>query len=198
MKHVIIFCCFLFALTGCSSSPVTINYYVLGSPVSAGYSVSADKPAVVLEHLELAAYLRQSGLVMQPGQNKMHISKSHLWAESLDDALPKALQKELQRQSKDFGFYLKAHDWVQDTDFRLRLRIDGFHPNSSGEVLGFGRYQIIPIHIEAPSLLKDFHFKLELEEDGYTHAVSQLDRLIERIAGDIVDSMAINFSANDL
>ncbi len=193
MKRLTFICCCLLVLAGCSSSPAKINYYVLGSATHASNAVETGKPAVVLEHLELAAFLRQPGLVMQTSQNEMRISKSHLWAEALDDALPKALQKALQHRTSDYSFYLKAHDWVKNTDYRLRLRVDGLHPNESGEVICYGRFQVIPTKNEGESLVKDFHFKLDLDQNGYPHAVGQLGRLVEMIAGDIVNAMKEEF-----
>ncbi|MGK0440966.1 MAG: putative lipoprotein YmbA [Pseudohongiellaceae bacterium] len=130
---------------------------------------------------------------MQMDQNQVRISKSHLWAETLDDALPKALQKALQSRTSNYHFYLKSHDWVKDTDYRLRLRFDGFHPNENGEVVSYGRFQIMPSNSDRESLVKEFHFKLDLDKNGYSHAVGKLERLLEIIAGDIVDAMNDEF-----
>ncbi|MGB7451211.1 MAG: hypothetical protein WBM36_03695, partial [Lysobacterales bacterium] len=51
------------SLGACSSEPVVVNYYALVPPVSGADQLvqRADKPALVIERVDLAEYLRQSG-----------------------------------------------------------------------------------------------------------------------------------------
>ena len=85
-------------LTGCASEPVALHYYALVPPVSKSDEViqRADKPALVIERVELAEYLQQSGMIIQTGNNQLQVSRNNLWAESLELALPKALVRDLQ------------------------------------------------------------------------------------------------------
>jgi uncharacterized lipoprotein YmbA len=177
-------------LAGCATGPAPIEYYVLAPQVSASDSVveRTNKPSLVIESVELAAYLRQTGMIIQTGENQLLVSRNHLWAESLELALPKALVRELQRQSDDYSYYLKSLDWVGQTDYRLRLRVDSLQSTDRGEVVSAGRYQLISAQNTSPVIV-DFNFHRDLDRDGYPYAVEQMSGLIGQIAGAILASV---------
>jgi len=178
-------------LTGCASEPVAIHYYALVPAVSAEDQLvqRADKPALVIERVELAEYLLQSGMIIQSGDNQLLVSRSNLWAESLQLALPKALVRELQRQSDDYSYYLKTVDWIPRTDYRLRLRMDSLQATDQGEVVAAGRYQLISEHGSHPQLIADFNFHRDLDADGYEQSVEQMQALLAEIARAILTSL---------
>lgn len=178
-------------LAGCTSAPpAPIEYYVLAPQVSATDSVIelSNKPTLVIESVELAAYLRQSGMVIQTGDNQLLVSKTHLWAESLELALPKAVVRELQQQSDDYSYYLKTLDWIGQTDYRLRLRIDSLQSTDQGEVVAAGRYQLIATRAPNSPILVDFNFHQDIPQDGYAAAVEQMNVLLGQIASAILAS----------
>jgi uncharacterized lipoprotein YmbA len=181
---------FVMGLAGCATGPAPIEYYVLAPQVSASDSVveRTNKPSLVIESVELAAYLRQTGMIIQTGENQLLVSRNHLWAESLELALPKALVRELQRQSDDYSYYLKSLDWVGQTDYRLRLRVDSLQATDGGEVVSAGRYQLISAQNSSPVIV-DFNFHRDLDRDGYPYAVEQMSGLIGQIAGAILGSV---------
>ncbi|MCJ7815619.1 MAG: ABC-type transport auxiliary lipoprotein family protein [Xanthomonadales bacterium] len=178
-------------LAACASEPVVVHYYALVPPVSASDEVVqlTDKPALVIERVELAEYLQQSGMIIQSGDNQLLVSRSNLWAESLELALPKALVRELQRQSDGYSYYLKTVDWIPRTDYRLRLRIDSLQATDQGEVVAAGRYQLISEHGSNPQVFADFNFHRDLDSDGYEQAVKQMQALLAEIAEAILTSV---------
>ena len=182
----------LAALAGCSSTPAPpIEYYVLAPAVSATDSVVelANRPTVVIESVDLAAYLRQSGMIIQTGNNQLLVSRTHLWAESLELALPKALLRKLQQQSDQYSYYLKTLDWVGQTDYRLRLRVDSLQATEQGEVVAAGRYQIIPAKSPLDPVFVDFNLHRDLQQDGYAAAVAEINALLGQIAAAILASV---------
>jgi len=191
MKATLTLILALFGLGGCSSTPAPIEYYVLAPQVSATDSVVelSNKPTLVIESVELAAYLRQSGMIMQTSDSQLQVSKNHLWAESLELALPKALVRELQSQSDHYSYYLKTLDWVGQTDYRLRLRVDSLQSTDQGEVVTSGRYQLIPGQDPSAAVFVDFNFHRDLQQDGYANAVVQMNALLAEIAAAIIDSL---------
>jgi len=186
---------FAASLSYCASETVPVNYYLLTSNSAQGVTQQTlgNKPAVVLDSVEVANYLRQSGIVMQTADTQVQISKRHLWAETLDVALPKFLFQELQKQSDDFNFYLKNSDFIPRTDYRLLVHIDSFQANDNGEVICSGRYQIISQTNDELAVTVDFNFKRALENDGYDHAIEQLRSLVGEIASNALRStLALN------
>ncbi len=181
----------LLGLTGCGATPTSsIEYYLLSPPVTAGDSLVelAIKPSLVIESIDLAAYLKQSGMIIQTGDNQLLVSKNHLWAESLDLALPKALVRELQKQSDRYSYYLKTVDWVGQTDYRLRLRIDSMQSTDQGEVVSAGRYQLISAANPSNPVFVDFSFQREIQQDGYHAALVQMNAILGELAAAIIAS----------
>lgn len=178
-------------LAACASAPEPIEYYMLASPQTPADSVVelSSKPALVIEEVELAAYLRQSGMIMQTGENQLVVSRNHLWAENLELAVPKALVWELQRKSADYSYYIKTLDWVGQSDFRLRLRIDSLQFTDQGEVVTAGRYQLISTLMPKEPVFVDFSFRRDISQDGYAHAVAEINALLGQLAGAILDSV---------
>ena len=179
-------------LAACASGPAApIEYYVLAPPIATADSVveRSNKPTLVIENVDLAAYLRQTGMIIQTGDSQILVSRNHLWAESLELALPKALVRELQRQSDEYSYYLKTVDWVGETDYRLRLRIDSLQSTDRGEVVSTGRYQLVSAGNPGSPVLVDFAFARDLDQDGYAYAVEQIGLLIGQIAGAILTSV---------
>lgn len=179
------------ALSACAAAPEPRSYYLLSPPVVATELSAAgdNRPTLVIESVELAEYLRQSGLVMQSGENQLTISRTHLWAENLDQAVPKALLGQLQQKSDDYRFYLKFSDYVSQTDYRLRLHIESLQATDRGEVVATGRYQLISSTDSANPVSANFYFKQNLTDDGYSHAVEQMRTLVGQIANAILDSL---------
>lgn len=176
------------SLAGCATDPVSITYYLLAPPDSGTLNTGmrTSKPTVVIENVEVAEFLRQSGLLIQSGNNQLSASRNHLWAESLDKAVPKALIQDLQKRSTEFDFYIRFSDFLTRTDYRLRLQIDNMQANDQGEVITSGRYQLIPTNNNNESYVAEFYFKRDLEEDGFAHAVAQMHIMVGQLADSIL------------
>ncbi len=180
-----------FWLAACATAPSGVQYYVLNSSASSHAAEAGNsKQSLLIESVELADFLKQSGMVMQTGEHRMHLSKSHLWAERLNESVPKALQKQLQTQSGEHVVYLKGNDWSNDPDYTLRLRLDNLQATHRGEVLTSGRYQLIAQSGSVKGLVRDFHFTADLDEDGYSHAVGEMEALIALIAEDVISNLS--------
>jgi uncharacterized lipoprotein YmbA len=178
-------------LAACASAPEPIKYYMLAPPSSPADRVveRSSKPSLVIEEVELAAYLRQSGMIMQTGDNQLVVSRNHLWAEDLELAVPKALVWQLQQQSDDYSYYIRTLDWVGQADYRLRVRMDSLQFTDQGEVVAAGRYQLITALQPGAPVFVDFSFRRDITQDGYAHAVAEINALLGLLAGAIIDSV---------
>jgi uncharacterized lipoprotein YmbA len=180
----------LVGLSGCATSATPIEYYVLSPASAQGNSVVElpNRPTLLIENVALAAYLKQSGMIIQTGDNQLQVSKNHLWAESLDLALPKALVRELQKQSDQYSYYLKNVDWVGETDYRLRVHFDSLQSTDQGEVVSSGRYQLISAVDPSAAVFVRFNFNRPIQQDGYENAVVQMNLILGELAAAIVDT----------
>jgi uncharacterized lipoprotein YmbA len=171
-------------LVGCASSPATIEYFLIdpASSDSTAVEVSDGAGSVVLEAIEMPGFLTQAGLVMQSGDNQISVSRTHLWAERLDKALSQVLVKKLQHGSEAFIFYQGDSDWIIAADYRIRLRIDNFHPTAAGEAVSSGSYQLMDTRSGQSTPPRYFSFSRDLQADGYAESVVELDYLLGQIA----------------
>ncbi|MEQ8484413.1 MAG: PqiC family protein [Pseudomonadales bacterium] len=177
------------AIAGCAgSAPVPVSYYLLDPGATQAQRVveHAQRPILGLERVDLAAYLKQPGMVLQTGDHQVQLSRTHLWAESLDLALPKALVRALQARTDAYSCVLGGGDWAGPADLRLRVRIDSLQANDRGEVVAAGRYQLLAA--DRPPRLADFRFSRDLTEDGHAHAVARMRELLDDIAAAILDA----------
>lgn len=178
------------AISACASEPLSISYYLLSTPSAdqTRHQAIAAKKVLVIEDVEMAAYLRQSGIVMQTSGNQLQISKQHLWAENLELAVPKLLAMTMQSQSSEYQVYVRNLDYVPDADYSLRVHIDNLQATDSGEVVSSGRYQLLDNEDSTKSITVDFYFERDLQQDGYSHAVVKIRELLNDIAADVIQN----------
>lgn len=177
-------------LGGCASNAPALNYYLLGGNEPARVQpVDENLPALVLERVSLAEFLEQSGLVMQQGDHRLQVSRTHLWAEGLDVAVPQVLLSSLRQASSDYRYFLRGSDFVPTANYSLRLHLDAFHATDAGDVVASGRYQVVDESAKREVLNRQFSFVDALQGDGYPQAVSQLRQLLDRLARSIVEDL---------
>jgi uncharacterized lipoprotein YmbA len=178
-------------LAACAGAPaVPLNYYVLsGGASERSAPVDATLPALVLESITLADFLEQSGLVLQQGEHQLQVSRSQLWAERLDVAVPQVLLGSLREASSDYRYFLRGSDFVPAAAYALRLHLDGFHATDAGDVIASGRYQVVDLAAGAEILNRQFNLREDLQDDGYPQVVAQLRGLLNQLARNIVSDL---------
>ena len=178
------------AIGACASEPLSISYYLLSTPSAeqARTQSMTEKKTLVIEDVEMAAYLRQSGIAMQISGSQLQISKQHLWAESLELAVPKYLATAMQGQTTDYQVYVRNLDYVPSAQYSLRVHIDNLQATDQGEVVSSGRYQLINNEDSKQSIAVDFYFERDLQEDGYSHTVAKIRELLNDIAIDVIST----------
>jgi len=174
-------------LSSCSSNselPLETNYYLLNSQYLAKNSVNINK-TVVVEVLELPAYLDQPQLVMQLNIHQLHYARFDVWAEPLQAGFTKALINDLNLNNNSIQFITDELKSNKKSGDKLIVRIDCFHPSTASKVVLSGvfwtenneRQNIIQQH---------FSFELLLNEDGYTHAVAQMRQLVSMMSASVI------------
>jgi uncharacterized lipoprotein YmbA len=188
------------SLVACASAPTPIKYYRISSAPEQKTPTPETTQArrVVLEAVEMPAFLRQPGLVMQSSTHQITVSKDHLWAERLDKAVPRLLATKLQALSDDYVFYLDGDDWVDQADFRFRLRIDNLQATTTGEAITSGAFQLADVVSGETSTPQDFSFASDLQRDGYAESVVQLEYLIGQIATSMLEALRKQKKAPEL
>lgn len=177
----------VFFLSSCSSNseiPLETNYYLLNSQHLAKNSVNINK-TVVVEVLELPAYLDQPQLVMQLNRHQLHYARFDVWAEPLQAGFTKALINDLNLNNNRIQFVTDEVKSNKKSNDKLMVRIDYFHPSTASKVVLSGVFWT-ENNEDKNIIQQHFSFELLLNEDGYTHAVSQMRRLVSMMSASVI------------
>lgn len=184
-KYIIVILALL--LGACSTSPVQqVNYFVLsGASISESQPMGAGvKIPVLIEDIRLAEYLNQSNLAMQLNSNQIYYSRQHAWAERLELGIEKTLLADL-NQSSEFHYSTNALGLATDNLHRLIVQIDHFVATDKSNVIASGSYWIAGAKDEISYNHKNFNLTVELEKDGYAHAVEKMRFLVSELSAQI-------------
>ncbi|WP_100655619.1 PqiC family protein [Alteromonas flava] len=181
-------CAFLL-LPGCSSAPITLNYYKLdtadGSEIKERHN---NAPVIAIHSVRLAEHLRGRNLVMQQTDLTLSIATKHLWAEPLEDDIGTLLAREIRSSGKFDAFYSPAPQLgFHGAQQQISLVIEHFIPLASGDVVLSG-YWFDQHNKQLPP--QRFHYRQELSQDGYPHAVAKMRQLLARLGSDITQTLA--------
>jgi uncharacterized lipoprotein YmbA len=175
-------------ISSCSSNskiPLETNYYLLNSQHLAKTSTSIDK-IVLVEVLELPAYLHQPHLVIQLNKHQLHYARFDMWAEPLQSGFTKALISDLNANNNNIQF---VTDEFLSSDVnldKLVIRVDYFHPTTGSKVILSGVFW--KDRNEGHNKIQQpFSFELLLNEDGYTHAIAQMRQLVSMMSTAVLE-----------
>jgi len=181
-------------LIGCSTTPAEIKLYRLSSPPAATNDIEnskvfkPDTPMLLVDPVKLADYLNNRNLVMQINHHQIYSASHHLWAEDLDNAIANALLHKLKPLEERFHLINSSNRLKELAKYRLLLEIDTFHATDQSQVIASGKYWLTE-NTQKLILAKSFSYTLNLEQDGYSHSVEKLNRTIELLATDIINSI---------
>ena len=183
----------LLVLAGCSSKPEKLEYYSLSYPAKVLTKDSnirqvAEKELIVLEGVRLADFLRHQGLVMQTRDNKMHLSTTHRWAESLDEALNRVLIGHLENKLSDFRIESQNGRWKKKPTYRLSIELSHFHATENNQVITAGWFWLFDDDNDLLTKQR-FYYELPLSQNGYLHAVENLNHSLEKLSDKVVTSI---------
>ena len=155
-------------LSACSSTPQKTYYQLpaLGTPAQVSGSTTSRQ--LWLEHVSVADYLAQSGVVYQTNDVQYVIAQNNLWASPLDQQLQQTLVTNL--SSALPGWVVSSQPMSSEQDV-LNVTISGFHGRFDGKAIIRGEWML-----KHHGLLfkRPFNLELKLDEDGYDALVRTL------------------------
>ncbi len=164
-------------LVACSSKPVEpTRYYLLnkGSAVEQKNNWVSANPNYVLQKVRLPDFLLQPNLMIQLNNNQLHYASNDVWAENLSDSIGKIITANLQNK----GLKIHDHSELDLNVARLFIHIDHFYPTENSVAILAGKYWVEDPKSQKIIQGKRFNFSVNLEKDGYSHAVKKMNDLI--------------------
>jgi len=175
-----------FLLASCTNETATIRYYKLAGNTQAldrlaHSDTKTDQPLVLIEPIVLAEFLRRKGLVIQKNEYQIQISNIHRWAEELDRATARLIREELEKTLVDFRVEDQNSRWKLKPSFRISIELNQFQVNHKNQTVTSGQFWIFGKN-RVLKAKKYFNFELDLAQDGYEHAISQLERSLVKLS----------------
>ncbi|MBN3181858.1 membrane integrity-associated transporter subunit PqiC [Pectobacterium brasiliense] len=157
-------------LSACSSSNTQKTYYQLPTiaETNTPQAVVNQGHPLWVEHVSVADYLANAGLVYQTNDVQYVIASNNLWASPLDQQLQQALVTNLGH---------KLPGWVVTTQPQgsdqavLNVTVTGFHGRYDGNVIVRGEWMLT---YQGKVVKHPFNVVLPQTEDGYDALVRTL------------------------
>lgn len=181
-------------LAACSSKPNQPDtFYLLDTPAP-DYAIADDTQPVKVATIELARYLDQQFLVMEPKPQQIQFARFHRWADDPAATWRRALINSLNKSTYDKQAPRNLHFVTQCQQCPvLSVSLEHMYPSYSGELIMSGSYQLtMPDKTTSP--VRRFSFKEALKQDGYSAYVSQCRELIQTLGVRIYSNLAKELS----
>lgn len=172
-------------LAGCGSTPAALQFYRLPA-VAAKAPVVDSAKVLVVEPVMVASYLNTSALVYQNNEVNLQLTRTHQWAEALDQQLSRNLQAHLSAALTDWRVTQQVSS---SSDSRLTVQVTQFHTTADGQVLISGQ-----AHLLTGAEVKQLPFELQLPvaDDGYDEVVKTLGQGWSMVATEIASLVTAN------
>ena len=179
---------FTLLLVACAGDPPPTHTHYLLRAEPREQTIRVEDPASIgLRSVEVAPYLRQSGLVLATGGHQVRPARYHQWAEPLDEGLRRFLRAEI---SSALGREVSA-DPAQRTrwDHAVEVSVDQLHGTLSGEAWLIASWRIT--RGSGAEEVAEFRMARSepLAQDGYAGLVDAEIRLARQLAIAIADSL---------
>jgi uncharacterized lipoprotein YmbA len=171
-------------LAGCAGQVIEPHYYLLRSSQDLQSSKLTTSKEYSLGSVEIAAYLNQSGLVMETAPGQTRPASQNLWAEPIYDGIRNFLATEIARIT---GQELLPTKLTANTTV-LNVRIDQLHGTLDGKAQIVAYWWLV--RDKEVTSLNRFAQSRALDASGYAALVDAEKILLTELAQKIAASLA--------
>jgi uncharacterized lipoprotein YmbA len=129
-------------LTGCSSSAVTVRYYLI-EPVSMVNAQNEGAPSIEIVNLEIPQYLERLQIASRRPDSQLVFASSHRWGESLRKNLTRALARNLTNLLGTPAIGTPENRLSSPPAYQLTVYVERFERGADGYVHLLARWQLI-------------------------------------------------------
>ncbi|KEY59049.1 membrane integrity-associated transporter subunit PqiC [Serratia sp. DD3] len=155
-------------LSGCSSTPSKTYYQLpaLGTPVPVSNTLPSRQ--LWIEHVNVADFLAQNGVVYQTNDVQLVMGQNNLWASPLDQQLQQTLLSNL---GGALPGWVVSSQPMNSEQAVLNVTINGFHGRYDGRAIVRGEWVL---SYQGKLIKQPFNLELKQSEDGYDALVRTL------------------------
>lgn len=157
-------------LSGCSTTPARQLFLL---PDSAFIMPERQATPLGIE-IKLAEPIRPQNMLYQNAPNRIELTRNHLWATPLDQAIAATLSNHLNRLQSHYNVAPSTR--LSPTDPRLTIYIETFQGSYTGQthISGYGRYP--------NGSIRRFDIHTPQQGDGYTAMIESFHQGLEQVA----------------
>lgn len=184
-RHGILVLSLLLSLMSVSCATNTrapeITYYLFDAQPLAQKQKKTNS-RISVNKVNLPDYLSTNQLVMRDSGHILIKANYHSWADSLDEAMQRALVNDLNHLNDDTQFVHRC-----DACRSVRVTVEHFYPSANGTLLLSGFFEVSTPN-KAEQLTR-FQLLSELDSDGYASAVKQMRIQVSTLAEQISNTL---------
>jgi uncharacterized lipoprotein YmbA len=189
--------CLIFIVIGCSSAPKPeIQHFLLTPNIQA---TNTDKPnslqnglknIMVLDSINLAEFLDQSGIVLQKNAHQIEVAHYNRWGEPLKHNLHRYILETLTTQLPQLSLLSENKINSGLAHQKLEITFNQFNGTIDGLALLSGHWMLKQSDAKTYMLNNSFSYQTTLENSGYPELVKQLANLLDQLCNEL--AMTIN------
>ncbi|ENM3928350.1 membrane integrity-associated transporter subunit PqiC [Vibrio cholerae] len=173
-------------LVGCGGTPQPkVSFYLLpNNPELSEHIQPKTLPLLVVQPVELAAYLDTQGIVYRQSETQVIQARQNQWAQRLSPQLTQRITNDLRRkQSRYWPAPLNASS-IQQEHWKLQVRLQRFNGVYTGNAEVAGSWELLNPKGES-MLNQEFSFQVPLKDTGYPALVEALSAGIDQLSTQI-------------
>lgn len=185
--------CLINLLSSCANAPIIVNYYTLDNmdtriKNSTRKVINEQQPLVLLSSIKLADFLTTGALVLQLKSHQIQLSNQHRWADNLSETLTRNLLTKLARKMPNYDFERNDLRWKNKSQATIDVTFEQFTILADKNTLTSGSFWLFNKHNKLVHK-QSFSIRIPLMEDGYNHAVVQLESSLTTLTQQIQSSL---------
>ncbi|ATD27001.1 membrane integrity-associated transporter subunit PqiC [Vibrio cholerae] len=173
-------------LVGCAGTPQPkVSFYLLpNNPELSELTQPKTLPLLVVQPVELAAYLDTQGIVYRQSETQVIQARQNQWAQRLSPQLTQRITNDLRRKQSRYWPAPLNTSSIQQEHWKLQVRLQRFNGVYTGNAEVAGNWELLNQKGES-MLNQEFSFQVPLKDTGYPALVEALSAGVDQLSTQI-------------
>ncbi|BCK20830.1 membrane integrity-associated transporter subunit PqiC [Vibrio cholerae] len=173
-------------LVGCAGTPQPkVSFYLLpNNPELSELTQPKTLPLLVVQPVELAAYLDTQGIVYRQSETQVIQARQNQWAQRLSPQLTQRITNDLRRKQSRYWPAPLNTSSIQQEHWKLQVRLQRFNGVYTGNAEVAGNWELLNPKGES-MLNQEFSFQVPLKDTGYPALVEALSAGVDQLSTQI-------------
>ncbi|MBE5159988.1 membrane integrity-associated transporter subunit PqiC [Vibrio parahaemolyticus] len=177
-------------LIGCGASPQpnVIFYLLPNNSELSKLSKPESAPLLIIQPVELAAYLDTQGIVYRQSETQVVQAKQNQWAQRLEPQLTQRLINDLRHKQSSYWPVSLTTSLSQQEHWKLNVRLQRFNGAYTGNAEIAGNWELRDPKGDAV-VNREFSFYVPLQDIGYSALIEALSSGVDQLSNQIQNEL---------